>query len=111
MTYILFILKNNNLLLRFNKEYAYIINSIKKMFDKKSGKMIKIEFLGPIDFDTIELDIKNLQELSDFMLNNETLKEWVEISAVAVNDNLLSSRDYELKSGDRVSILPPVCGG
>ncbi len=73
--------------------------------------MVKVEFLGPIGVDSIELDIKTLKELSIYMQNDNKLKEWVDISAVAVNDTLINSLDYELKDGDRVSILPPVCGG
>jgi len=73
--------------------------------------MIKVEFLGPIGVDSLELDIKNLKELSIYMQKDENLKEWVDISAVAVNDTLVNTLDYELKDGDRVSILPPVCGG
>ncbi len=73
--------------------------------------MVKVEFLGPIGVDSVELDIKNLKELSIYMLNNDNLKEWVENCAVAVNDTLISKSDYEFKDGDKVSILPPVCGG
>ena len=73
--------------------------------------MVKVDFLGPIGVDSVELDISTLKELSEYMLNDNRLKEWVEISAVAVNDTLISDREYILKSGDRVSILPPVCGG
>jgi molybdopterin synthase sulfur carrier subunit len=36
---------------------------------------------------------------------------WLENCAVAVNDLLVSSRDVALKDGDRVVLLPPVCGG
>ena len=73
--------------------------------------MIKVEFLGPIGIDSLELDIKTLKELSIYMQKNSELKEWIDISAVAVNDTLISNLDYELKDGDVVSILPPVCGG
>jgi len=73
--------------------------------------MIKVEFLGPISVDSIELDIKSLKELAQYMKNDEKLKEWIDISAVAVNDTLVDNLDYKLSSGDRVSILPPVCGG
>jgi molybdopterin synthase sulfur carrier subunit len=95
-----------------NKEFTNIINLKFKMFYLISGKsMIKVEFLGPIGVDSLELDIKNLKELSIYMQKDENLKEWVDISAVAVNDTLVNTLDYELKDGDRVSILPPVCGG
>ncbi len=73
--------------------------------------MIKVEFLGPIEKDSIKLDIKDLKELSIYMKNDETLKDWIDISAVAVNGTLIDSLDFQFKDGDIVSILPPVCGG
>jgi molybdopterin synthase sulfur carrier subunit len=108
----LFILKNSKCKLRIAKEITIIINTKYKMFYLISEiKMIKVEFLGPIGIDSLELDIKTLKELSIYMQKNSELKEWIDISAVAVNDTLISNLDYKLKDGDVVSILPPVCGG
>ncbi len=73
--------------------------------------MVKIEFLGPIGRDSLEIDIKNLKELKDFFKEDEDIQKWLKISAVAVNDSLVSSLEMELKDGDKISILPPVCGG
>jgi len=73
--------------------------------------MVKVEFLGPINKDAMNLDIKNLKELSLVLKNDESLFSWLETCAVAVNDTLVFSKDYELKSGDKISLLPPVCGG
>jgi len=73
--------------------------------------MVKIEFLGPIDSDNLELDIKTLEELSDYMLSDNKLKEWATDSAVAINDKIVTDKNIKLKDGDKVSILPPVCGG
>jgi len=73
--------------------------------------MVKVEFLGPINKEPLELDIKNLNELSEILKQDSSLTEWLENSAVAVNDKLISTKDYELKDGDKVSLLPPVCGG
>lgn len=73
--------------------------------------MIKIEFLGPIQKDSLELDIKNLNELATVLQNDKDVSVWLKTSAVAVNDTLVSSLDYDLKDGDKVSLLPPVCGG
>jgi len=73
--------------------------------------MVKVEFLGPINKDVMNLDIKNLKELSLVLKSDESLFSWLETCAVAVNDTLVFSKDYELKSGDKVSLLPPVCGG
>ena len=73
--------------------------------------MVKVEFLGPIGKDPVELNINSLEELADYMLKSDELKEWAENSAVAVNDTIVQDRNFQLKSGDVVTILPPVCGG
>ncbi len=73
--------------------------------------MIKVEFLGPIELDSVDMDIKSLKELSAYMKSSDELKDWAINSAVAVNDVIVTDINYELKDGDRVSILPPVCGG
>lgn len=73
--------------------------------------MVKIEFLGPINKADIELEISNLKQLKDKLNQDESLKDWLVNSAVAVNDKIVQNLDVSLKSGDRVSILPPVCGG
>ena len=73
--------------------------------------MVTVEFLGPIGKEPKQLDITNLSQLSDKLKEDESLKEWLECSAVAVNDKLVSSKDHPLQDGDKVSLLPPVCGG
>ncbi len=73
--------------------------------------MVKVEFLGPISREPLEVDIKNLSELKEILQKDESLSEWLESLAVAVNDEIVSSLDVELKEGDKVSLLPPVCGG
>lgn len=73
--------------------------------------MVKVEFLGPINKADLSLDIKNLSELSNILKNDKEISSWLESCAVAINDTLVNNKDFELKSGDRISILPPVCGG
>jgi len=73
--------------------------------------MVVIEFLGPIGKELIELDIKSLKELSIYMQQDDSLASWILNSAIAVNDKIVTNLDFALKSGDRVSVLPPVCGG
>ncbi len=73
--------------------------------------MITIEFLGPINKDDLFLDIKNLGELANYLKEDAEVSQWLETCAVAVNDTLVSSKDIDLNSGDKVSLLPPVCGG
>jgi sulfur-carrier protein len=73
--------------------------------------MIRVEFLGPIQKDPLELDITNLSQLATILQETPELEEWLKNSAVAVNDTLVSSLEHPLKDGDKVSMLPPVCGG
>ena len=73
--------------------------------------MIHIEFLGPIQKESIELEASSLRDVADQLSHDEEVKTWLETSAVAVNDTLVASLDTPLQPGDRVSLLPPVCGG
>lgn len=73
--------------------------------------MVKIEFLGPINKNNLDVDIKNLNELSFILKDDATVADWLEKCAVAVNDTLVSTKDVKLSDGDKVSLLPPVCGG
>lgn len=73
--------------------------------------MVKIEFLGPIGKESIEFDVKNLKDVAKELNKDENISIWLEKSAVALNDMIVNSLDIELKDGDKISILPPVCGG
>lgn len=73
--------------------------------------MVTIDFLGPINRDSLQIDIKNLSELSEILKNDNEVSLWLENCAVAVNDMLICSKDISLNDGDKVSLLPPVCGG
>ena len=73
--------------------------------------MVIVKFLGPINKDDMKLDIKNLAELSEILKNDKEISSWLETCAVAINDTLICSKDVDLKDGDKISLLPPVCGG
>jgi molybdopterin synthase sulfur carrier subunit len=73
--------------------------------------MVIIEFLGPIGIAPMHLDITSLSQLSDILKQDERMKDWLENSAVAINDVLIKDKNITLKDGDKVSLLPPVCGG
>jgi len=73
--------------------------------------MVKVEFLGPINKEPVELEAGSIAELKEILNKDESLNEWLKNSAVAVNDKIVTSLDTELRDGDRVAILPPVCGG
>ena len=73
--------------------------------------MAKIEFLGPLNRESIETDIKSLNDLKEMFKEDIELQEWLEICAVAVNDTLVCSLDTKIEPNDKISLLPPVCGG
>ncbi len=73
--------------------------------------MARIEFLGPLGRPSIEVDIANLKELKAYFKDDHELQEWLGICAVALNDTLVCSLDVPVQSSDKISLLPPVCGG
>lgn len=73
--------------------------------------MVDVEFLGPINKESMKLDINNLTQLSEILKDDTEVSSWLETCAVAVNDTLISSKDISLNDGDKISLLPPVCGG
>ena len=82
-----------------------------KIKESEDVILVRVEFLGPIQKDALELEIQNLNELAAILQKDEEVKEWLDNCAVAVNDNLVTSLECELKEGDKISLLPPVCGG
>ncbi|EPM6060395.1 MoaD/ThiS family protein [Campylobacter jejuni] len=73
--------------------------------------MIKVEFLGPINKENLELEVKNLKELKEILQKDESLKEWLELCAVSLNDEIIFDENTKLKDADKIALLPPVCGG
>jgi len=73
--------------------------------------MVKVEFLGPIAHPSLEIEAATLQEVASKLQKIEAVASWLPTCAVAINDELISDLNQPLKAGDRVSILPPVCGG
>ncbi|ECQ7085680.1 MoaD/ThiS family protein [Campylobacter jejuni] len=73
--------------------------------------MVKVEFLGPINKDNLEFKVKNLKELKEILQKDESLKEWLELCAVSLNDEIIFDENTKLKDGDKIALLPPVCGG
>ena len=72
---------------------------------------VKVEFLGPIGLEAKEFDVANLEELRVELQKIEALSEWLKLSAVALNDEIVEDLSTPLKDGDRLVLLPPVCGG
>lgn len=73
--------------------------------------MVKVEFLGPINKENLDLEVKNLKELKEILQKDESLKEWLELCAVSLNDEIIFDENTKLKDGDKIALLPPVCGG
>ena len=73
--------------------------------------MVKVEFLGPIGKPPMEVEARTLAEVADMLKQDPEIAQWLKECAVAVNDTMVKSLDTPLKKGDRVSLLPPVCGG
>jgi len=73
--------------------------------------MIKVEFLGPIGKESIQMEASTLKEVSTKLKEDDTLTKWLDKCAVALNDTMVNDLDTVLKDGDKISILPPVCGG
>lgn len=73
--------------------------------------MAKVEFLGPLNRETLDVEIKSLNDLKELFKDDKELQEWLEICAVAVNDTLVCSLETKIETNDKISLLPPVCGG
>jgi len=70
---------------------------------------VVVKFLGPLSREDKLFDVKNSDDLKD-KLKKEIGSEWIESVAIAVNDKIVSDLN-NIKDGDIISILPPVCGG
>ena len=73
--------------------------------------MVRVEFLGPIEKEPLELDIINLTQLGEILKSDDQVSSWLETCAVALNDTMIKDKNIVLKDGDKISLLPPVCGG
>ena len=73
--------------------------------------MIEVEFMGPISKQKQTFDVDSLEKLKDILQKDKELASWLEMCAVAVNDEIVGSLKTPLQDGDKVTLLPPVCGG
>lgn len=73
--------------------------------------MVRVEFLGPINKESMEIEASSLKDLAKILQEDAQASAWLEECAVAINDVLVDSLEHALHEGDRVSLLPPVCGG
>ena len=73
--------------------------------------MVTIEFLGPIQKAPLTMEASSLYDVAEVLKQDSEMAQWLDNCAVAVNDTLVASLDVALKDGDKISLLPPVCGG
>jgi len=73
--------------------------------------MVTVEFLGPIGKAPIKMEAQTLAEVATELKQDAAVSDWLSKCAVALNDTMVSDLSTELQDGDKISILPPVCGG
>ncbi|AWI33857.1 MoaD/ThiS family protein [Helicobacter apodemus] len=73
--------------------------------------MIEIEFLGPLGNKVLQSNAKDFYDLKEELQQIPEIRIWLKDCAIALNNEIITSLDTPLKSGDRVLLLPPVCGG
>lgn len=73
--------------------------------------MVKVEFLGPIGKAPMQMEAITLADVAATLKEDKSLASWLDKCAVALNDTMVNDLTIRLKDGDRISILPPVCGG
>ena len=80
-----------------------------KKVSKGENLKIKIKFLGPLSRPDLDVDVANTQALKEILKQN-IAEEWLLSVAIAVNGDIVKDLN-NIKDGDVLSILPPVCGG
>ncbi len=73
--------------------------------------MIEVEFLGPLGNKTFKSQAKDFHELKQELQVIPDLKDWLKDCAIALNNEIVTSLDIPIKKGDKIVLLPPVCGG
>ena len=73
--------------------------------------MVTVEFLGPIGKAPMEMEASTLSDVAKQLKEDVNLAQWLSKCAVALNDTMVKDLTTPLKDGDKISILPPVCGG
>lgn len=73
--------------------------------------MIEVEFLGPLGNKTYRSNATSLRALKEELKTIPEISTWLKDCAIAINNTIISSLDTPIKDGDKVALLPPVCGG
>ena len=57
--------------------------------------MIRVEFLGPLSTQApLELEVKDMRELREVLAQKPELSKWLQICAVAVNDEIIKDENF-----------------
>lgn len=73
--------------------------------------MIEVEFLGPLGNKTYTSNAMDLHMLKEELQAISEINLWLKDCAVALNGTIITSLDVPIKDGDKIVLLPPVCGG
>ena len=77
--------------------------------------MITVKFLGPFNKESLEVSLEKINTVEDLAQelkkDDSISSELLDLSAIAINDELILDKKHQLNKNDVVSILPPVCGG
>jgi len=57
------------------------------------------------------MEAATLADVASKLKEDSALTQWLDKCAVALNDTMVNDLNTVLKDGDKISILPPVCGG
>lgn len=73
--------------------------------------MIEIELLGPLGNTTYTSNATSLHALKKELQEIPEISVWLKDCAIAINNTIISSLDTPIQEGDKIALLPPVCGG
>ncbi|MCI5968433.1 MoaD/ThiS family protein [Helicobacter sp.] len=73
--------------------------------------MVEVEFLGPLGNKTHKSNATTLYALKEELQAIPEINAWLKDCAIALNHTIISSLDTPIKDGDKIALLPPVCGG
>ena len=77
--------------------------------------MITVNFLGPFNKESMQIELEKIntvEDLAEKLKKDDSISsELLDLSAIAINDEVILDKTHQLNNNDVISILPPVCGG
>lgn len=67
--------------------------------------------MGPLGNKTFQSQAEDFHALKQELQAIPELNGWLKDCAIALNNEIVTSLDTPIKNGDKVVLLPPVCGG